>query len=449
MNNDPNKRQVPVTYRQSGETRLSEPVPVHAPRHEADAEAPIAPAPMPSMPSQAESLAIAQDVLSTSVDRASSQDPLTSIRTAADGEEGPKADQPFEAVTPPETRQKASGGVKSKVDIETLEQFIEYAYGRKGQRLKLEPKVEKQIAQNPRLDDAALSRLLSRAAGDSLLAVPRQLLLASRDIEGYPALRAALSSFVVSVMLRHPAFSDAGVKAALHNVPEVKPAADALATVMQFTPREEDRKESLKGAELQSLRRNATNLFVTWLANNRGMNTDDLAALLFQVVWQPAARELSDDNARLRALTEVEQAAGVGLACLRFRQQAIDARSSQDQALREANDLRMRLAETDAQRQRAEEQRDALLAELDALRAQTAVEMADLRRKHAEERTHLHHGKEQLGGRLVRRLEDAVETLEVGLSALRNRTPRVEVMLERAELVVDALRAEIKNLREE
>ena len=49
----------------------------------------------------------------------------------------------------------------------------------------------------------------------------------------------------------------------------------------------------------------------------------------------------------------------------------------------------------------------------------------------------------------MRRLDDAVETLEVGLSALRNKTPRVEVMLERAELVVDALRAEIKNLREE
>ena len=43
-------------------------------------------------------------------------------------------------------------------------------------------------------------------------------------------------------------------------------------------------------------------------------------------MWAPAARELADDNARLRALTEVEQPAGVGLACQRFRQQAIEAR---------------------------------------------------------------------------------------------------------------------------
>lgn len=350
---------------------------------------------------------------------------------------------------PPVAIKDDGGGKKSKPDPENLEQFIEYAYSRKGQRLKLESKVEKQIAQNPRLDDAALSRLLSRAASDTLLAVPRQLLLASREVEGFPALRAALASFVLDVMRRHPVFADVGVQGALRNLPEAKPAADALAAVVQFTPKEANSKDSLKGAELQALRRNAANLFVTWLANNRGLNTDELAALLFQVAWQPAARELLDDNARLRALTEVEQSAGVGLACLRFRQQAIEARTSQDQALREASDLRMRLADTDTQRQQAEEQRDALQAELEALRDRTAAEMAELKRKHSEERTHLHHDQEQLGGRLVRRLDDAVETLEVGLSALRNRTPRVEVMVERAELVVDALRAEIKNLREE
>lgn len=360
------------------------------------------------------------------------------------------APNPAPAADRPSTTTKDEAiGKKSKQDPETLEQFIEYAYSRKGQRLKLESKVEKQIAQNPRLDDAALSRLLARSAGDAFLAVPRQILLASRDIEGFPALRAALASFVSDVMRRHPVFDDAGVQGALRNLPDAPPVSDALMSVVQFTPRGTDDKDPMKSTELQTLRRNAANLFVTWLANNRSLNAEELADLLFQVIWQPAARELADDSARLRALTEVEQSAGVGLACLRFRQRAIDARASQDQALREAHDLRARLAESETQRSSAEEQRDALQTELDALREQTAAEVANLRREHAEERTHLHHGQEQLGGRLVRRLDDAVETLEVGLSALRNKTPRVEVMLERAELVVDALRAEIKNLREE
>ena len=48
------------------------------------------------------------------------------------------------------------------------------------------------------------------------------------------------------------------------------------------------------------------------------VGSHQLAALLLQVMWAPAARELADDNARLRALTEVEQPAGVGLACQRL-----------------------------------------------------------------------------------------------------------------------------------
>ena len=63
------------------------------------------------------------------------------------------------------------------------------------------------------------------------------------------------------------------------------------------------------------------------------------------------------------------------------------------------------------------------------------------------ERTHFRHDQEQLRGRLQRRLDEGVEMLEVGLTALRNKTPRVEVMMERAEHVVDALRAEINNLK--
>lgn len=62
---------------------------------------------------------------------------------------------------------------------------------------------------------------------------------------------------------------------------------------------------------------------------------------------------------------------------------------------------------------------------------------ADILRAHAED---------QLLGRLVRRLNEATELLEVSLSALHNKTPRTEVAVERIEVVLDTLRAEIKNL---
>jgi chaperonin cofactor prefoldin len=210
-----------------------------------------------------------------------------------------------------------------------------------------------------------------------------------------------------------------------------------------------DGKEPLKSADLQALRRNATHLLATWFAINRGLNTEELALLLLQVLWAPASRELVDDNARLRALTEVEHAAGVGLACHRFRQQAIEARASQDQALREASTLRSQVDHLATQLQQVETERDAALADLEALREKSTSDLAELGKQHGVALVHLRHSQEQLRGRLVRRLGDSIEMLEVGLTALRTKTPRTEVMAERAEHVIDALRTEEKNLRED
>ena len=443
MKNFPPKREVVVTYANSNKVQT-----VQVPQHAPDIGA-------PPQPSQAESSTdkVAAEPQKT-FERESAVQPASLSSVGAEATSGPVSQLASTDSAPNETGstaagKKNSGSGKSKEDIETLEQFIAYAYSRKGQRISLKPKVEKAIAQNPRLDDGALSRLLALAAGDALLAVPRQLLLVSRDIEGYPALRAALGNFVSTVMQRHPAFAAPGLQGALLNLPEALSATDALAKLASFTPVDEGGKAPLKAADLQALQSNAANLFATWLASHRGMNTDELAALLFKVVWAPAARELVDDNTRLRALTEIEQPAGVGLACQRFRQQATESQSAQDQAQREAIELRERLANTDAQRLLAEEQREALAQELSALRESTAAEMVELKKQHDVVCTHLRHDQEQLRGRLVRRLEDGVEMLEVGLSALRNKTPRVEVMMERAEHVVDALRAEMSNLREE
>jgi len=348
-----------------------------------------------------------------------------------------------------EPAKKAGGAAKPKVSIETLEQFIAHAYGRKGQRLSLNPVNERLVSQSAKLDEAARGRLQALVVSDSLLAVPRQLLLISREFAGFPGLRAALNAFVSSAVLQHPAFAHAAVQAALRNLPDAPPMPEALATVAAYSPVEVRGVDSLKPSDLQTLRRNGTHFLATWFACNRGLNAEDLPALLLNVLWAPAARELSDETARLRALTEMEQSAGVGLACQRFRQQTSEARSAQEQAQREATDLRERAAEFEDQLLQLKAERDAGVAALEALRESSENQLRDARARSDAALMHLRHDLEQLRGRLVRRLDDGVGMLEVGLTALRNKTPRVDVMIERAEMVSDALRAEVKNLREE
>jgi hypothetical protein len=338
-----------------------------------------------------------------------------------------------------------------KVDIDTLEQFLEYAYTRKNklQPLNVKSQVEKQLARNARLDDAALRRLLEIARNDSFLVVPRELLLLSRSIEGLPSLRREIVSFVEAVMLQHPVFSDAAIQAAVRNTSDDVPAVEAIAGIAAYAPSTDAETALLKAKELQELRRNAAQLLVTWLAVSRGLNPHELSSLLFQALWQPAARAITDEAGRLRALTAGEQAAGIGLACLPFRQQAGEARAQREHWQRAAAELREKLAASDALRMQAETERDALIGELQALRNASAAEQATLRSEITVQGTHLHHVLEQLRGRLVKRLSEGLDMLEVGLSALRKEPPRVPVMLERAEHVVDTLRTEIQSLQEE
>lgn len=203
---------------------------------------------------------------------------------------------------------------KPKGDPETLEQLIEYAYGRKGQPLALKSKSERPVAQNARLDDEALERLFKIAQSDSLLAVPRQLLLLAQDLAGLPAVKSALRSFVWNVMSRHPAFGNPGVREVLSHSPEGPTPAEALGHILALSPVQVEGEGSLKPGELRELKHNAARLFVTWVATDRNWPADETAALLFEALWQPAAKKLVDDTQRLRALTEAGGAAGVNLS---------------------------------------------------------------------------------------------------------------------------------------
>jgi hypothetical protein len=456
MSTDKSKTLVPIYDRKSGEVRMSAPIAVHT-------ATPIASRNTSASDTVKGDVGERSEVINEAADSgvsAVSSEPNTSTLAAAESAPAdpvPTNPTAVESSFPQVTEQgethlsgdsgrKPSVSDKAKVDIETLEQFIVYAYGRKGQRLSLKAKTERLIAQNPILDEETENRLHRLADADLLLAVPRQLLLASRELQGVPVLRSALNAFVSKVILRHPIFSDEGLRAAVHNLPDAPSMSEALAQLKLSKKVEFKEKPKLKLTDIEALHRNAVYLLVTWFACNRGITLEEVTNLLFNALWSPAERELTDDDARLRALTEMEQSAGVGLACGRFRKQAIESRAMQEQAQRAAELLRTQFDDADELLRQEKQQSKTLGAQLEALRNSSTTELAELRAQHEAIQMHLRHELEQLRGRLVRRLEDSVEMLGVGLTALRNKAPRTEVMAERAEHVVDALRAELANL---
>ncbi|MGY2492133.1 hypothetical protein [Cupriavidus sp. CP313] len=338
---------------------------------------------------------------------------------------------------------------KQKVEIETLVQFITSAYGLRGRKVSLKPRVERLIAQHPKLMEVELERLMALAKGDATLAVPRQLLLVARSIQTYPALRAEIRAFVRRVLLSHPILMQRGIEEAIRNVDEAPGTAEAL-KILAGTEQKlltVDQAEPMKATEFEQLRTNAVYCLALWLVDIKGLSVDAITDALYLALWRPRGSRLEDDTARLRALTEIEAFEGVGLACHEYRKQAADKHAQAESFAREDASLREQvgvleseLSETRKKVEALELANAALITSHDeALNAQKAA--ADM------EAVHLRDDLELLRTRVLRRLTADVDLLELGLEALRRPEPKVHVMVDSAERVADALRREIQNLQ--
>ncbi len=414
-------RRIPITDAKTGEVRYSDPLPQQGQRMNQ---------PPPNSPQPNRPLPVS--------DHGSPAAPSTP-------EAAPAVMESSSAVDANESRTIA----KPKVQIETFGQFITHAYGMKGRKVALKSKVERAIAQEPKLAFDEMERVAQLVKEDTVLAVPRQLLLAARAVQGFPALRAALRGFVRDVLLRHPFFRQPGVEAAVRNLDSAPTPAEVLkvlaASDKQLLSAEDA--ESMKAPEIEQLRLNAANCMAVWLADVKGLSIPALSGALFVALWRPRAIELEHETARLRALTEIDELAGVGLVCEEYRRQAAEKLAQAEMATKEAAALTDRLQSLEQELSEAREMVKGQAAAIETNEAAHAAELEALKANNETEAAHLRDDIELLRTRVMRRLKADVDLLELGMEALRRPEPKVHVMMDSAERVADALRKEVKNLQ--
>ncbi len=338
---------------------------------------------------------------------------------------------------------------KPKNEIKNLEQFIAHAYRLKGKRVPLKAKVERQIAQDPRLSEEALKRLSELVNRDKLFAVPRQLLLVARQVEAYPGLRGALREFVRERMLEHPLFSQSDLQAAISNLEGALPPEMGLKALVQATKGclAEKQAKFLKDSEFNQLRTNAANCLAIWLAETRGLSLPNVIDMLYATLWAPAAKKLDTDTSKLEALTGMADFAGIGVACEGYRRQANECLVASEAAARQSEDLRGQVASLQAKLASANAAIEEARAALERTEAELKGQIESVRKDAGTEAAHLRHDLEQQRTRLLRRLDADVRMLEQGLQALTRNPPKVHIMIDHAERVTEALREEIKQLK--
>lgn len=353
----------------------------------------------------------------------------------------------------------ASPKIKPKTEITTLEQFLIQAYALKGRRISVKKKVLQDISPNLYIPVERLVDLQKLVKDDKPFCVPRQILLAVSEIEGFPAIKEALKKFVMEVMLSHRIFKNDKLASAIRNLPDAPLPQTALKLVMEVALEKEapeenagdknaGEKSARKAVNPEEIKINAVNCLVVWFAVSRHLSLEDVTEALNEAVWSPAGRTANSNITKLRALTEIEKAEGVGLACEMYKRRAIAYIEDAVRASTEVNGLRASLSDA----QQLFEQTNSELRNtkhvLENLQKESAEEIATLHQTNETQAVHLRDDLEQQRSRVLRRLVAVVDMLDIGLSALQSPEPRIHVIRDRVEIVIDSLRIEIIKLRE-
>lgn len=260
------KKKIPVTDKKSGKQWFTEAVPQHKPR---------------------ESVSLIGSTLA--VNPTANANVAPEPQSSLQGMPQPETLETVE-VSPldsGESTSKAKSKPKPKQEITSLEQLIAHAYERKGKPLLVKPKLLQEISPNTQISSEGFSALQMLAVADKQFCVPRQILLAILEIDGFPAIKEGLRSFVETAMNWNPIFKNPKVAAAIKNLPDAPLPFVALKLVMkeacEKNELEESDSEKISGDKASKrsvypyeLRVNAANCLAVWFVVTRQLSLEDV-----------------------------------------------------------------------------------------------------------------------------------------------------------------------------
>jgi hypothetical protein len=359
---------------------------------------------------------------------------------------------PFRAEDPPTVAARLEGpgsDVRKPSEIKSISQLFAYAYSRAGRVFSIAPAVAK-ILYRDDTDYNVLAEGIARlATSDPLFDVPPKILSAIDRATIQGRTRITLLRLAVVPMLTHPGLASAEIAAALPDQPS--PDQDMrLRSVREAIDRfsaEQLGVAKLKPADRRNLKSNVVLSVALYLAMRQGWSSHALAECLNAHLWQEelaqpkfrAQRALLADSTTPAALGLVAKAWGARLdeqarQVLEAQVGAQAAYQARDEALGRADDLAA-----------AKKGAEAILAQREREIARLERDLATAGEQRRVDRSHAVDDRESLRTQVIRALDPLPGLLEDGLHALQNDSGQVtEEFMER---VMDALRAELEQLR--
>ena len=340
------------------------------------------------------------------------------------------------------TTHKVKKTAKPKCTIESIDQLISVAYSRKGQKISLKPKEEKAVCTHFRLSPDTRKSLLDLAKNDPLLAVPRQLMFSVADVVGYTAMQDELYEFVADVMKQHPLFVS-------EELQEVLKGSSALSVMKSLELLANQKLQDLQTIDQKQalvLKSNAVNCFAVWIVWKKSISVEELSQALYAGVWQPQTSCLKKtSSSQLRIITELNDFAGIAIVCQVFRNKAAVFEKIADTAHDAEEQANQKVIKLSQEVDVMQLENSALSAEIINLKEMLALQ----NRQHEDAVFHMKDDYERRRTRVLRRLKNDAILLGEGLHALRRDEPKIRIMDDHAERVLESLRVEISQLEME
>ena len=305
------------------------------------------------------------------------------------------------------------------------------------------------IRADPLIAAEARGELLDAASKDVALAQTYQLLatLVGFDDSGFANAR----DFARQVLRDHPAFQHPDLVAILDSrADSLRPekAVECLASrdFRLLPDPEQERSKAAVVKQSKECKENAIRCLLLWLFARREISLDRTRELLHHHIWSTYAHRHKASADRLQALLAAKQAS------------ALTASITSELLEKQVTQQTYRADEMQQAEARATARAEKVQQELEELQRQHAEslergrlldqELTNQKTAHADERAHLQDDYERLRGTVLRRLKDELTLMEEGLHALQRDPPRVHVMVDHADRVIDGLRLAIEWLRE-
>ena len=347
------------------------------------------------------------------------------------------------------TEQEKSTRAKSATTVAGLSDLVRRVYDGTFKRKRPNKADLLAIRTDPRIPPATQAELLNAASKDVSLANTYQLMavLVGFDDSGFTNAR----EFARQVLKDHPAFQRPDLVATLNSHPDAlrpEKAVECLAS-QDFRLLIADPKEECSKAEVakqsKECKENAIRCLLLWLLPRPEISLDWTRQLLHRHIWSTYAQRCKASADQLRALLGAKQAS------------ALPASITSELLEKQVTQQNYRADAAQQAEARAAARAEKLQKELEELQRQHAAslergrlldqELANQRTADADERAHLQDEYERLRGSVLRRLKDELTLMEEGLHALQRDPPRVHVMVDHADRVIDGLRLAIDRLR--